>query len=295
MLMSSPSFGTFRVMRDRAVDILGSRLEAELLLVHAFGHNRAWLFAHLDDQIQHAGSAQHFEQLVGQRQSGVPIAYLLGQREFYGRDFIVNQSVLIPRPETELLIDLALGLPLADHCEVVDIGTGSGCIALSLAAERPGWQVTATELSAAALAVADSNRKRLALERVALLQGDLFEPLAGRRFDLVVSNPPYIAAGDPHLERGDLRFEPAEALSSGSDGLDIIGRLIRQGRRHINSDGWLLIEHGFDQGTSVAKAMIRAGYSDVATHRDLAGIDRASLGRFSARTKALCLQAGLVS
>jgi release factor glutamine methyltransferase len=294
MLMSNTSSGTFRVLRDRAVDILGSRLEAELLLVHAFGHSRAWLFAHLDDQTQDGSNATHFDELVAQRRSGQPVAYLLGQREFYGRDYIVNNQVLIPRPETELLVDLALALPLADDCSMVDIGTGSGCIALSLAAERPDWQVTATELSAVALAVADSNRKQLALERVALLQGDLFEPLSGQQFDLVVSNPPYIAAGDPHLEQGDLRFEPSEALSSGNDGLDIIGKLIRKGRRHINPNGWLLIEHGYDQGATVATMMGRAGYTEVATHRDLAGIDRATLGRFPTGTKALSSRAGPV-
>jgi release factor glutamine methyltransferase len=272
---------TYRALRDRAAGVLDSRLEAELLLSSAFGRERAWLFAHLDDAVGDAESLQRLETWVSARQAGQPVAYLLGQREFYGREFLVTPDVLIPRPETELLIDLALGLDLSADCTVVDIGTGSGCIALTLAAERTRWQVLASDVSASALTVANNNRVKLGLEPVGLFEGSLYEPFAGRRFDLIVSNPPYVAVGDPHLDLGDVRFEPEIALSSGEDGLATIRALVEQAHCFLKPGGWLLLEHGYDQGPAVVALLERAGFIDAACCQDLAGIDRVSMGRMA--------------
>ncbi len=261
-----------------ARDRLGSRLEADLLACHALGRDRSWLYAHDRDPIDDRALAR-LEGLVARRLEGWPIAQLCGRREFYGREFRIDERVLIPRPETELLVELALALDLPGRARVCDVGTGSGCIALTLAAERPRWQVTGIDRSAAALAVACVNRKRLDLARVDFLQGDLLEPVTDRRFDLIVSNPPYVAEADPHLARGDLRFEPHEALAAGPDGLEIIRRLLPAGFERLEDQGWLLTEHGHDQADSVCALLEDAGFIDATSRRDLAGIERVSLGR----------------
>lgn len=258
--------------------LLGSRLEADLLACRALGRDRTWLYAHGGDPIE-AEALVTLQRLVAQRRDGKPVAQLCGAREFYGREFLVDERVLIPRPETELLVDLALALPLPDTARACDVGTGSGCIAVTLAAERPQWQVSGIDCSAEALAVAAGNRDRLCPGRVELLRGDLLEPASARRFDLVVSNPPYVAEHDPHLEQGDLRFEPRMALAAGIDGLDVIRRLVAQACERLEADGWLLIEHGHDQAASVRSLFEQAGYSHVSSHRDLAGIERVSLGK----------------
>ena len=270
---------TCRQLRDRAVARLGSRLEAELLLAHAANNTRAWVYARLDES-PGASVAARFDAVLARRAAGEPLAYILGQREFYGREFQVGPSVLIPRPETELVVDLALAVPGLERSTVADIGTGSGCIALTLAAERPAWQVTGTDLSCAALAIAENNRLALGLSSVTFAEGDLLAPLSGQYFDLIVSNPPYVAEHDPHLGQGDLRFEPAIALSCADQGLDIIRRLATGATRHLRNEGWLILEHGHDQGPRVAALLADQGYSDVATHPDLAGIDRVTLGRW---------------
>ncbi|NEZ05145.1 peptide chain release factor N(5)-glutamine methyltransferase [Wenzhouxiangella sp. XN201] len=257
---------------------LGERLEAELLLAHALERDRAWLYAHAGDPIE-AERWRACLELVRQRQCGRPVAYLLGQREFYGREFEVGDGVLIPRPETELLIDIALQLPLPEQARVVDVGTGSGCIALTLALERPGWQVMATDISAEALAIAHRNRKWLGADAVELLRGNLLEPLVNIHPDLVISNPPYVAEGDPHLARGDVRFEPQTALVAGSDGLDVIRELVQQSARALAAGGCLLIEHGHDQAGEVRHLLQAADFHAIASHRDLAGIERVTLGR----------------
>lgn len=255
---------------------LESRLEAELLMAKSLDRPRAWLYGHADEELPHA-AAERLATLVQRRLAGEPVAYILGSREFFGRDFLVNPGVLIPRPETELVIELALQHLPRGPCRLIDVGTGSGCIALTLAAERPAWEITAVDLSPAALAVCASNAQRLGLERVRRLESDLLGSVAGERFDAIVSNPPYVAAGDPHLARGDLRHEPACALSAGADGLAIIQRLIAQARETLEPGGWLIVEHGHDQGPAVAGLMARSGLAEIATHRDLAGIDRVTL------------------
>ncbi len=259
---------------------LGDRLEAELLIAHLLGKDRAWLYAHSRDLAPESGLAEALAELVQRRAHGEPMAYLLGYREFYGRNFKVGPGVLIPRPETELLIERALMLDLPERACVIDVGTGSGCIALSLAAERPDWRIAAVDLSVEALAVAADNRLALALSQVALLQADLLAGIRADVLDLVISNPPYVAPGDPHLAQGDLRFEPAIALSCGEDGMALIRALIEQATVCLRRRGWLWLEHGYDQAAQVRALLRKAGFIEIATLPDLAGIERVSGGRW---------------
>jgi release factor glutamine methyltransferase len=252
--------------------------ESELLLGHSLQRDRAWLYAHANDRVE-AVVAQRFRQLIGQRGRGVPVAYLLGEWGFWTLSLQVTPDTLIPRPETELLVEAAL-----PHCEldttiqIADLGTGSGAIALALAAERPRARVLACDASAAALQVARANAKRNDIHNVEFRQGDWYAALDRQRCDLIVSNPPYIAASDPHLERGDLRFEPRSALASGDDGLDAIRVLVHGARDHLAPRGWLLLEHGCDQGAAVRALMLAAGLQQVSTLQDLEQRDRVSQG-----------------
>jgi len=257
---------------------LGERIDAELLLAHALGRPRGWLFAHADDAVPaHVQAA--FAALVERRAAGEPVAYLVGSRGFWSLELEVTPATLIPRAETERLVELALErLPADRPCRVADLGTGSGAVALALARERPRAQVLATDASAAALAVARRNAQRLGLSNVAFAQGDWLEPLEGAAFELIVSNPPYIEAGDPHLAQGDLRFEPASALVSGADGLDDVRRIVAGARAHLVPGGWLLFEHGWKQGGAARALLHAAGYADVFTGRDLEGRERVSGG-----------------
>lgn len=252
--------------------------EAELLLAHALGHSPSWLFAHGDDVIDGA-PRDAFLQLVDRRAGGEPVAYLVGRRGFWTLDLDVTPATLIPRPETERLVELAMKRIPAGDARIADLGTGSGAIALALASERPGARVIATDASAAALTVARRNAQRLGLSRVEFREGDWYAPLAGERLDVIVSNPPYIASGDPHLARGDLRHEPSSALASGSDGLDAIRVIAGGAVGHLVEGGWLLVEHGYDQGPAVRKLFMAAGLIDVATAQDLEHRDRVTLGR----------------
>jgi release factor glutamine methyltransferase len=262
-----------------ATQRLGERIDAELLLLHVLGKPRSWLFAHADEPID-MDVQTAFAKLVERRANGEPVAYLVGQREFWSMPLEVTPATLIPRPETELLVDLALQrLPTDRACSVADLGTGSGAIALALARERPLAQVIATDASTAALAVARRNAQRLALGNLRFEHGDWLQPLQGQRFDLIVSNPPYIEADDPHLARGDLRFEPASALASGADGLDDIRRIVRDARGHLVENAWLLFEHGWHQGRSVRELLEAAGYAEVFTAQDIEQRDRVSGGR----------------
>ncbi|WP_440223385.1 peptide chain release factor N(5)-glutamine methyltransferase [Dokdonella sp. MW10] len=256
-----------------------ARHEAELLLAHALERSRAWLFAHAD-AVPDDAQRQRFQTLVAARRNGTPIAYLVGQRGFWTFDLVVTPDVLIPRADTERLVELALErIPPDAVCDVADLGTGSGAIALALASERPQARVLATDASEAALAVARGNAQRLGIGNVTFSQGDWCVPLGTRRFDVIASNPPYIEAGDVHLGEGDLRFEPAAALASGEDGLDAIRTIAAQAPRHLVPGGWLLVEHGWNQGEAVRAILSANGFADVTTAQDLESRDRVTLGR----------------
>jgi len=262
----------------RALPGREARREAALLLRHVLGVPDAWLIAHAGDSIDPVHAAA-FQALVERRARGEPVAYLTGTRGFHALELQVTPDVLIPRPETELLVDCALQrIPEDAEWAVADLGTGSGAIALAIAWARPRAKVVATDASGAALAVARANADRLALRNVEFAQGDWCAALGGARFDLIVSNPPYIAEGDPHLHEGDLRFEPATALASGSDGLDAIRIIVRDARAQLRDGGWLLFEHGFDQGPAVRGLLAMHGYAEVFTERDLEGRERVSGG-----------------
>jgi release factor glutamine methyltransferase len=260
------------------------RLDAQLLLSHRLGRPRSWLLAHVDERLDGADAQWLHDALAG-RAGGEPLAYLLGEWEFGGRGFTVTPAVLIPRPETELLVEWALQvlagpLGLLGLPRLADLGTGSGVIAISLAAElarqRRDAIVVASDQSAAALAVATGNAARHGVD-VSFSEGDWWVPLAGRRFDLVVSNPPYIARDDPHLTA--LGAEPLAALASGSDGLDALSIIVSGAPEHLQPHGWLLLEHGHDQGAAVRSLLERTGFIHVETRRDLAGLDRCTGGR----------------
>lgn len=253
--------------------------DARPLLAHALGKPVSWLFAHGDEPVE-ASALRRFQSLIEARESGRPVAYLIGRRGFWTLDLAVTADTLIPRPETELLVELALRrLPPALPSRVADLGTGSGAIALAIAVERPQCSVVATDASAAALQVARGNARDHAIANVQFREGSWFVPLAGERFDLIASNPPYIADGDAHLAQGDLRFEPAAALSSGSDGLDDIRELVCGADDFLQAGGWLLLEHGVDQGAAIRQLFAAAGFVEVATERDLESRDRVTLGR----------------
>lgn len=249
------------------------RLEARLLLQQALQVSHAWLVAHGDEPIPD-GARQVFAASVQRRLAGEPIAYLLETREFYGRPFRVTPAVLIPRPDTELLIEQALArLPADKPLQILDVGTGSGCIAITLALERPQWRVLALDLSQPALQVAQDNAERLGAA-VHFLHSDYLSAVLGQQFDAIISNPPYIPVGDPHLQQGDLRFEPAAALTDGADGLLAYRTLAQQGRGCLREAGWLMVEHGYDQGEAVPALLQQAGWQEVSLHRDLAGQPR---------------------
>ncbi len=262
-----------------ATQRLGERAEAELLLLHVLQQPRSWLFAHADDALD-MDVQTSYQQLLVRREAGEPVAYLVGHRGFWTLDLEVSPATLIPRPETELLVELALQrLPAHFDGQVADLGTGSGAIALAIARERPRARVIATDASAAALEVAQRNAQRHAIDNVRFVQGDWLAPLAGQRFELIVSNPPYIEAGDPHLARGDLRFEPASALASGGDGLDDIRRIVDGARAQLAPGGRLLFEHGWNQGEAARALLLDAGYAEVFTAQDMEQRERVSGGR----------------
>jgi len=272
-----------QVVADASARLPGAeaRHDAELLLLHVLQRPRSWLFAHATDPLPATDQAA-FEALLARRAAGEPVAYLTGRRGFWTLDLEVDPATLIPRPETELLVEQALErLPPDRDLQVADLGTGSGAIALALASERPRAQVLATDASRDALAVAARNAARHALGNVRFAEGghDWYAPLQGAHFDLIASNPPYIASDDPHLAQGDLRFEPATALASGADGLDDIRRIVDGGQAHLLPGGWLLIEHGWDQGDAIRALFEPAGYLEVQTVQDLEQRDRVTLGR----------------
>lgn len=270
------------LLREARQTLLGEEAarEAELLLMHVLSVGRAWLYAHSDDVVAGA-QVDAFRQLLARRHAGEPVAYLLGQREFHGLQLKVSSATLIPRPETELLVELALArLPRRAGLGVLDLGTGSGAIALALAQARPELQVCASDASVDALQVAQANAEALGLQRVRLEHGDWWAPWLGERFDLVLSNPPYIEDTDPHLSQGDLRFEPRSALASGADGFDDIRRILDGASAHLQPGGWLLFEHGYQQGQGARSLLQAKGFAEVDTWHDLEGRDRVSGGRW---------------
>ncbi|WP_116368545.1 peptide chain release factor N(5)-glutamine methyltransferase [Parahaliea mediterranea] len=255
--------------------------DAEVLLCHCLQRDRTWLYTWPEKPVD-AANEQRFRALLARRRQGEPVAHLTGQRDFWTLSLAVTPDTLIPRPDTETLVSWALELPLQEQARVLDLGTGSGAIALALASERAGWQVTATDASAAALAVAQRNIAHCCPGRVRTLQGSWFAPLAGERFDLIVSNPPYIEAADAHLASGDVRFEPRSALVAGASGLDDLQAIISGAPAHLAPGAYLLLEHGYRQGEAVRNLLTQAGFEAVATRRDLGGNERVSGGRCGA-------------
>jgi release factor glutamine methyltransferase len=271
------------------LSVAEARIEAQCLLQYVLGVSRAHLLAH-PEQRPDAPELNRYEELLRRRLTGEPVAYLLGEREFFGLMFEVTPATLIPRPETELLVELALqriaeaaaasdGGGGEQRLRVLDMGTGSGAIALSIAYHHPRAEVMACDSSVAALAVARHNAGRLGIINAAFAHSDWYAALGAQRYHLIVSNPPYVAADDAHLQQGDLRFEPWSALASGADGLEDIRRIIGGARPHLAGGGWLLLEHGYDQAEEVRALLAGAGLGAVFSARDLAGIERVSGGQ----------------
>lgn len=257
------------------------RHEAEILLGAALKRTRGWILAHPEERILDCEATDRYEAYVTRRAHGEPVGYVLGEKEFWSLPLEVTPDVLIPRPETELVVELALArMPSESALRVLDLATGSGAIALAIAHERPQATVLGTDVSAAAICVARRNALRLPLGNVEFAVGSWFAPVAGRRFDLIVSNPPYIAADDARVEPGVRRFEPHDALFSGPDGLDALRTITAAAGKHLSAGGWLILEHGDRQGTAARELLSAAGFDDVATHCDLAGLDRCTVGRW---------------
>lgn len=254
-----------------------ARRDSEILLCHCLGKSRAWLYTWPEAAVA-PEYAQRFNHLLAQRREGMPVAYLTGEREFWSLSLAVNSATLIPRPETETLVAWALELALPDDAAVLDLGTGAGAIALAVAVERPLWQVTALDSSADALQVARANAHRLGLQRVNLLQSDWYQGVAGQRFNALLANPPYIDSGDPHLARDDVRFEPRSALVAAQRGLADLRHLVAGAPAHLRDGGWLLLEHGFGQGAAVRQMLAAAGFDNISTRRDMAGLERITGG-----------------
>lgn len=265
-----------------ALDAHSASLEAQLLLAESLGRPRAWLIAHGREPLA-APALAAFEALLARRLGGEPMAYILGRREFYGLELRVTPEVLIPRPDTELLVEWALALiPEGKPWSVLDLGTGSGAVALAIARHRPAARVTAVDRSPGALAVARENARRLALPQVRFLEGDWFTPLGTEaRFQLIVANPPYVAEDDPHLTQGDVSFEPRMALAAGPAGLDALDAIIAGAPRHLVAGGWLLLEHGWDQGPACRARLAKAGFGAIASRRDLGDRERVTGGRLA--------------
>lgn len=256
-----------------------ARLDAELLLLAVIKQSRVYLYSHSEASLSGQQLAE-YGGLIERRCAGEPVAHILGYREFWSLPFKVTAATLIPRPETEKLVELALELALPEQAEVLDLGSGTGAIACALAAEKNQWSILATEKSDDALGILKQNVRNLVLHNVAIQQSDWFQALAQQRFELIVSNPPYVASDDAHLERGDLRFEPRSALVSGSDGLADIRHIVGNSGKHLKSGGWLLIEHGYNQGGAVSSLMTKAGFAGVRLCQDYCGHDRVTLGQW---------------
>ena len=259
-----------------------TRLDIELILCHILQKNRTWLFTWPDKTLT-SEQQKIFDEFLQRRKNGEPIAHIIGQREFWSLPLSVNNSTLIPRPDTELLVETVLELFAGDapsqprRC--LDLGTGTGAIVLAIASEKPQWQLLGVDKSAEAVALAQSNRFQLGFHHVQIKQSDWFAQIPQHAFDVIVSNPPYIDPQDPHLEQGDVRFEPRSALIAENNGLADIELIIQQGWNYLQAQGWLLLEHGYDQGAAVRALLSARGFTQVQTRRDFGGNERISIGR----------------
>jgi release factor glutamine methyltransferase len=255
-----------------------ARLEAEILLAACLDKPRSYLFTWPERRVS-PSQRECFESLVERRAAGEPVAHLLGRREFWSLSLTVTPRTLVPRPETETLVGLALDkIPADRSLRIADLGTGTGAIALAIARERPRCDVIATDISAAALSVAAGNAARLGLGNVRFVQASWCRGFAGT-FDIILSNPPYVAETDPHLGEGDLRFEPPIALAAGPEGMDAFHRIVPEAHARLRHGGWLLLEHGYDQGDKVARLMETEGFRDISDHPDVAGLSRVAMAR----------------
>ncbi|QYJ96810.1 peptide chain release factor N(5)-glutamine methyltransferase [Shewanella alkalitolerans] len=256
-----------------------AKLDAEVMLLHIIHKQRSYLYTWPDERLT-SEQVTEYKQMVGRRELGTPIAHIVGEREFWSLPFMVNPTTLIPRPDTEILVETALNLPLAENAKVLDLGTGTGAIALSLAFERSHWQITAVDKVLEAVALAKANRDNLKLPQVEVLQSDWFDAINRYDFNLIVSNPPYIDEEDEHLSQGDVRFEPHSALTAGEHGYADLFYIAEAARDYLAPGGYLLLEHGFGQALTVRDKMIELGYEAVATVRDFGSNDRCTLGRW---------------
>lgn len=254
-------------------------LDAQILLTHLLQCNTAHLAA-WPEKVLSEEQATAFAQLIAQRQKGIPVAHLTGSREFWSLNLRVNNSTLIPRPETETLVEFILDdFSDRDDIKLLDMGTGTGAIAIAIATEKPGWNLVASDISAQALKLAESNRDTHAATNVTFIHSDWFENIDQHNFDIIISNPPYIADADPHLSQGDVRFEPRSALTSGENGMDDIEHLCAQAKEYLSNNGWLIVEHGYDQSQLVADCFADNGYSEMTQRQDLSGHTRMTAGK----------------
>ena len=279
LALSSLVIPTFENLLSQSLNTLApssssARLDAEVLLSAAVGCDRAYLVAHSDKLVDRS-QLTNFNALLSRRQQGEPVAYILGHKEFWSLPIKTTSNTLIPRPETEHLVEQALArLPIDSDAMVFDLGTGSGAVAIAIAAERPGTRIIAVDICAKALAVAEDNARTLALLNISFRQGNWYAPLADLRADLIVSNPPYVRDDDPHLDKGDIAHEPALALRGGKTGMDEIEKIARGGKHHLQAKGSLIMEHGFDQGTAVRACLQGQDYLNIVTTKDYSGLDR---------------------
>lgn len=270
---------TIGELLQRAANV-ADRVDARWILQKILNVDTAFLIAHAE-QLLSTEQVAHFQQMLAKRVAGEPIAYLTGRRGFYDLILEVTPDVLIPRPETELLVEIALSkIPSDRKCNVLDLGTGSGAIAIILAKHRSGACVTAVDFSPAAMAIARRNARIHAVENIVFVEADWFSGFASEKFDMIVANPPYVAEGDPHLKEGDLRFEPLTALVAQDNGLDCIRTIITQASDYLEPSGWLMLEHGYDQAAVCRELLDKAGFTHLFTRPDLAGIDRVTGGQY---------------
>ncbi|MYM63217.1 peptide chain release factor N(5)-glutamine methyltransferase [Pseudomaricurvus sp. HS19] len=274
---SAPTIKQLLRHAQATIDSDSPRLDAEVLLAHVLQKDRTYLFTWPEKTLTEE-QAEQFQALLQQRQQGLPVAHLIGQREFWGLPLAVDNSTLIPRPDTETLVEVALQLPLPDNTRALDLGTGTGAIALALASEKPSWTLLGVDRSPEAVALAQHNAAALGLGNATLRQSDWFSAVTGQNFDLIVSNPPYIDEDDPHLAEGDVRFEPQTALVAANHGLADLELIVGCAPDFLGAGGWLLLEHGYQQGGAVRELLRARGFEQVATHRDLGDQERVSLG-----------------